>query len=483
MDVSPETELLEGMRSQRQNWQTVFSELIDNSIDANAKDITFIMGTKDRKNYLRVKDNGVGCAKLDVLFKQGAHRKHGSRKGIGRYGIGLKQVAVGLWGITTIKSIYKDMSQTALCDWEKLRRSGKWHLEDATVKVVSNIESGTEITFSKIDKKFLDYKSFDRMVSELGFIFSMGIEDGIRINITYPNKPSMLLKHYNWPQRENILQKESFVCGRRISVDVGIVPRGVLNPRMGLTYRYGWRVIPGLSGTGFGCGSYNPTHIAGSVDLSSDWKLTTNKDDIAQFKDELGMEVEKICKPILERGQQISDHLSTSYMESLLAGDWGKMFKIQKEKRDEGDLERSVLPSNSTRKRNAKKRQTGESLLNDKSLAILFGNLSPEYGIAKLDIPGKKIIVSEDHYSVKALRCDVADAEKRYAFNLLLAPILVTYNSITGNKIMNLPFTEIINDETQRFSYHLGLITNDLRKAMFPDDPIKEEMDIPYGPD
>jgi hypothetical protein len=101
------------LRNQNFKLQSALLELIDNSIDAAAKNIRI----RESENALFIEDDGNGFEDIFRAFDIGESRKLGQ---IGRYGVGLKDASVKYSRKTTISS----RGQSASCDWEAAMETG-----------------------------------------------------------------------------------------------------------------------------------------------------------------------------------------------------------------------------------------------------------------------------------------------------------------------------------------------------------------------
>ena len=95
------------LRNQNFKLQSALLELIDNSIDAGAKNVRI----HEADNALFIEDDGNGFEDIFQAFDIGESRKVGQ---IGRYGVGLKDASVKYSRKTTISS----KGKSASCDWD-----------------------------------------------------------------------------------------------------------------------------------------------------------------------------------------------------------------------------------------------------------------------------------------------------------------------------------------------------------------------------
>ena len=101
------------LRNQNFTLQSALLELIDNSIDAGAKNVRI----HESDSALFIEDDGSGFEDIFRAFDIGESRKVGQ---IGRYGVGLKDASVKYSRKTTISS----RGMSASCDWETAMETG-----------------------------------------------------------------------------------------------------------------------------------------------------------------------------------------------------------------------------------------------------------------------------------------------------------------------------------------------------------------------
>lgn len=101
------------LRNQNFTLQLALLELIDNSIDAGAKNVRI----HESDGALFIEDDGSGFEDIFQAFDIGESRKVGQ---IGRYGVGLKDASVKYSRKTTISS----RGKSASCDWDAAIEAG-----------------------------------------------------------------------------------------------------------------------------------------------------------------------------------------------------------------------------------------------------------------------------------------------------------------------------------------------------------------------
>ena len=104
---APGPSFLESMRTQTMKWRTAFSELCDNSFDADATriDIAF-----SKSGEIYVEDNGVGIKDIGLAMALGSHVPR-STTSLGAFGVGLKDAACWFWGTMKLETRHNGTRQ------------------------------------------------------------------------------------------------------------------------------------------------------------------------------------------------------------------------------------------------------------------------------------------------------------------------------------------------------------------------------------
>src|SRR5580765_2937958 len=451
MDLTPDTHWLEAQRNQNLGWQRALGELIDNAIDASAANITIVA----EKKTLTVTDDGIGCSDMEAMFRAGAHRPHAT-KGLGRFGIGLKDAAIWLWGTTIVDSVRNSHRYTASVNWEKLCGSKIWQTLGPAKTEAREVPSGTSILFSRIEQQFPGGKHFDRLHSELSYCFSPALKRGIRIVIRRGGSAPLELQRFTPPEFEKFIDGDIDVDGRRARVYAGVVKEGASNPRPGIHYTYRHRVI--IPGSGLGCGDTSISRIFGWVSLSDQWDLTKNKDDISKHKDALASAVFAFIKPILDIAEKQAATVDLKGLEDALT----KLVrqatapKTEKEKREKGEKQGTIKPLETGRRRGAIKRQPGNKLpgaIDAGRLRVEFdATMDPDDGIGSVDVHGSRIMLAERHPYVAQLRLEI---NKASLFQLALS-LLVHQCVIEPHNGQRLLPSLLAAEEGKQFSFMLS---------------------------
>ncbi|HMQ69807.1 MAG TPA: ATP-binding protein [Ignavibacteria bacterium] len=199
--VRPEPEsLLQSARSFGYTVETAISDLIDNSITANASEIKISYGIDRYSSFVRVEDNGKGMNEKELLnaMKFGSFNPLNDRheNDLGRFGLGLKTASFSQCRRLTVKTRTKPGKEFVKCwdldfvatkkDWILLRSCADTNSEK-NLGEFSDEGSGTIVLWEKLDRlvesgevksdKEHFYRKFENVRKHLGLIFHRFIED------------------------------------------------------------------------------------------------------------------------------------------------------------------------------------------------------------------------------------------------------------------------------------------------------------------
>jgi hypothetical protein len=275
-DATPEGHVLHSFANAKRSWRVVLAELIDNALDAGARAVTVGIS----KTALSVEDDGRGCgdAGLRAMVTLGDHQQNDSTRS-GMYGVGGKHAVLAIGGVDstlTISTTRAEDRARLVVRWADLAQTG-WRL-DAPVKSPRGEEpTGTRIEVRPVIKGLLTGKSLDRLLGDLGDIYTPALESGVSLIVA-----RRVLRPCALPELRQWVDVRVDVKGKTARGRVGIVAEGVRNDKPGIAYRHGFRLI---ERSNRGCGDYPPTRIAGYIDLDDSWTRSTNKDTLHGAED------------------------------------------------------------------------------------------------------------------------------------------------------------------------------------------------------
>jgi hypothetical protein len=427
VDVGPTPAgLLDDMRSRGgMTWKLILGELIDNSLDAGADNVSIIFGSKPKS--MKVIDNGHGCPCIEAMLTIGKHHRTATTR-LGRYGVGLKDAAVALWGRLDICTTHKQVTSSSSITWEMFRRQSHWRIPTPAV-MQDNVLKGTRISCEGIEKPLPS--NYESLAEEIGFVFGPGIRRGCQISITLPTGKRIVCQAHEIPQLDNAVEGTLLVAGKQARVRVGIVKPGVDNIRPGISVTHHHRVI--IDRGQIIDGPYSIGRICGSVELSDEWRLSTHKDEITQHRDELAAAVTEFCRPVLEQAQRATELVSSAALTASLSADLTQALRLMnktpksntaKSKRGQGDKSGTVVPTGTgSCHANAARKQPGTSMAGDDAKVTGFSiDWLPMDGelIGNVD-GGTRIELNENNVQLRHLR----DRNNKWALRLACGALLV----------------------------------------------------------
>lgn len=199
--------LINSMRSIGYSFETAVSDIIDNSISANATNIEVIFPNSNDEEYICICDNGCGMSYNELFdaMKYGSTNKFFNRNNqdLGRFGLGLKTSSFSqcrkLTVISKKDSIYSGFTWDL--DYLLDNNSSKWTIQEHSLEelikmpnfdFLKNICSGTIVIWQNFDiikkssKKpiFMELTKYQKKLeTHLSLIFHRFLSKGITIKI------------------------------------------------------------------------------------------------------------------------------------------------------------------------------------------------------------------------------------------------------------------------------------------------------------
>lgn len=171
--IPPARSMITGLRCIGYNFATALADIIDNSISANAANISVISNPDVDVPYVAILDDGCGMGRkeLENAMTLGSDRsdKEDSEIELGRFGLGLKSASFSQCLRLTVVS--KNIRKVnAMCyDLEKIQATNSWTLDVLNddeilrlpeVNKIIESKSGTLVIWEKFDKLQEEAKSF-----------------------------------------------------------------------------------------------------------------------------------------------------------------------------------------------------------------------------------------------------------------------------------------------------------------------------------
>lgn len=149
-------------RSFGYNLSTAIADIIDNSISANANEISILYKWNGQDSFIAIKDNGDGMNKQELVIAMTPGSKdpedERSEKDLGRFGMGLKTASFSQCKRLTCISKSENYATIKRCwDIDYINTENKWQLLDfvsdnSFVERIENQKSGTLVLWEKLDR-------------------------------------------------------------------------------------------------------------------------------------------------------------------------------------------------------------------------------------------------------------------------------------------------------------------------------------------
>lgn len=339
------------------------NELIDNSCDANAKEIIINAKASPRDPItVTISDDGSGCDDL-ALFAKVSGSGSADRLVSGHYGVGGTMALMAIGQAVSIESRFirnGELREHRIdVNWQQLENSD-WEIDIPDHTKSDCLSPGTTIKITGVY-----YKQFHDVIANLPYDFAPAIRKGVRI---YYNND--LVKKIDLPvlvdgfiqgQHEWRGKKYKIRCGRMVPS----TPIEQKNRNSGFNLSRYHRSLDNSRIRNMGIDDYDWENLSCHVELIEDnpsdlaWKLTTHKmklsDGLIQefIMEELVPKAVKFIRP-LQEAEKSSNLVISMRLESMLNNSWQLG---QREKRDIPDEPTSgtVVAVGTKRKRKAKK--------------------------------------------------------------------------------------------------------------------------------
>ncbi len=149
-------------RSFGYNLSTAISDIIDNSISANATEIRLDYKWNGKDSFISICDNGIGMNKDDLIIAMTPGSKdpdeERNEKDLGRFGMGLKTASFSQCKRLTCITKREGSSTLKRCwDIDFINSENEWRLLDyvsdnSFLDKVENLKSGTLVLWEKLDR-------------------------------------------------------------------------------------------------------------------------------------------------------------------------------------------------------------------------------------------------------------------------------------------------------------------------------------------
>lgn len=196
-------------RSFGYNLSTAIADIIDNSISANANEISILYKWYGQDSFIAIKDNGNGMNKEELVIAMTPGSKdpedERSEKDLGRFGMGLKTASFSQCKRLTCVSKKVNYSTIKRCwDIDFINDTEEWQLLDYIsdsnfLNEINTQKSGTLVLWEKLDRivgkaesnnesvKNAFYQEMENVQEHLSLVFHKFIESK-RIKIYFQNQ-------------------------------------------------------------------------------------------------------------------------------------------------------------------------------------------------------------------------------------------------------------------------------------------------------
>lgn len=427
IDITPLPHMLISMGASNMPWWKSLAELIDNSFDAKATRVKIQCVGKT----VVVTDDGKGMQNIATALRMGGHESHGG-EALGRYGVGLKDAWLSSGDRVEITTTRNGLTSQIDFSRNAIKHvDGKWMLPTPK-SVETGAQSGTRIVLHLREGKNRPGSDVWEML-EWAFSPAMGLGKQI---VQGSDKTQRALSPCKFPALSESVNETFDVCGKSVTIHIGILAAGESIFKGPFWIQYGHRNIVGTS---IGVKEFSETHMAGVVTLREGWKLTKNKDDFDDLKDELAEAVHARIKHLLIKAESMSQDVESSAMTAAIAGMLNAAISNPKREKRTPTKETSgtVVPASTGRQRKKAKQidpsKSGSilELSNNRRTGFTIGWYGEEGGhVGQYDYPANRVKLNILHPFVAALKTE----KNLKALYCLAAAILTDHHcNYSGN--------------------------------------------------
>lgn len=206
--------VIQSLRSIGYNAQTAIADIVDNGIDARAKEVNINFNYDNGNGYIAIQDNGYGMTEdeLQIAMTIGSKdpREERKQKELGRFGMGLKTASFSLGKRLSVLTKKDGIISERCWDLDYVSSSNEWILfkkiPDEVKEKIGQIDfdNGTIVFIDKLDRfcgygttKVIQLNSYNSKIARirnyLEMVFHLKIQSGINIlineNILVPWDP------------------------------------------------------------------------------------------------------------------------------------------------------------------------------------------------------------------------------------------------------------------------------------------------------
>lgn len=243
-DATPSYKLLQTMGYGSYDLRTAIADIIDNSITAEAMNISIDFHWEDivENCYVEIKDDGFGMTSEELeramrFSDKGIDDKR-TKADLGKYGLGMKTASFYACRCLTVISKKVDHHLTAKrLDQDVVSREKKWigeNLDGAPELDEYDFDHGTIVRWDKLNfidegknsRKFLIEK-LDKIAEHISIFFNRYIDRGINITVNGDTVKSWDPSFKKNPGTTRIESKEFMYNGKKIKAQSYLLPPSV----------------------------------------------------------------------------------------------------------------------------------------------------------------------------------------------------------------------------------------------------------------
>jgi hypothetical protein len=289
------------LNNQAMSWRVALTELIDNALDAHAKTITVTWSGR----RFSVEDDGAGISPkgFEDIYTLGADVRPVHQKTIGRYGIGFKEAAGWLWGITRITSRHRGELRRLMIDWEAEAHRGLEQDDSAPIVTLTrrptNDAAFTQILCREIRREMPYPDHFPSLVGHLEHVYRPALMAGAQI-ILQRGRETRTVAATPWPvaaPNTPAIDGTYTLAGRAVHVRAYVT--AAEQREAGVHIAVLGRAMDCLTT------KFQSRRVYGWATLGEEWEVSKNKTEISDpLRASLMQELEALCRPVLEAAER-----------------------------------------------------------------------------------------------------------------------------------------------------------------------------------
>jgi hypothetical protein len=347
LDISPETDMIDGMIQRSATLREMLSELFDNPFDWGATKVELLL----TENGFTLEDNGIGIADWKALLKLGRKHRDVTNR-LGRWGWGFKNAAVWLAESVDIETRHNNARAFTRIDWTAIRESHDWTCDVGDPQHDPG-PSYTRFDFHGIRGKKL--KNLPAVAKDLAYRYTPALKNGAEIIIDGQRLEPVDLPPF---ASEPLTIDRYFNDTLHYRLIAGVKADHSEPERKGYDVAYKHRIVRQRDLTGFQ--KYSAQRFYGYLELlndgEEDWDLAQHKDEFGE-RDDLYQELFEFIRPILEEAANAHEQMEFRDLQRMVIENVNKIASGKKEQRDPGDTVGTHSRTGTGKKRQSKKEQ------------------------------------------------------------------------------------------------------------------------------